>query len=232
MTTISSVQTSQVYIMYSEIPHLHDKMNIKIGISVDPEDRRKGLQTSNPFPIHIIKTFNAGIEALKHEKHFHDLYEKYNTSGEWFLVDSNYFEDVILPEMIEYFNNITVIEGEVKKTISTTNLQLDELLEGTDVVLSNIISSKYVDKKIAIVKLEKAKSLVNDNKKKDYQSKIDFIQSVINNERDELRKLSQERLAVKVLKRQANLARKKLEQFSLGFMVGISQTEAFKVSPK
>ena len=216
--------------MYSEIPHLHDKMNIKIGISVDPEDRRRGLQTSNPFPIHIIKTFDAGIEALKHEKHFHDLYEKYNTSGEWFLVDSNYFEDVILPEMIEYFNNITVIEGEVKETNPTTNLQLDELLDGTDNTLTNIISSKYVDKKIAIVKLEKAKTLVDDNKKKDYQSKIDFIQSVINNERDELRKLSQERLAVKVLKRQANLARKKLEQFSLGFMVGISQTEASKVS--
>tara|TARA_B100001778_G_scaffold291798_1_gene262049 strand:- start:31 stop:699 length:669 start_codon:yes stop_codon:yes gene_type:complete len=222
MTTISSVQTSQVYIMYSEIPHLHDKMNIKIGISVDPEDRRKGLQTSNPFPIHIIKTFNAGIEALKHEKHFHDLYEKYNTSGEWFLVDSNYFEEVILPEMIEYFNNITVIEGEVKKTISTTNLQLDELLEGTDVVLSNIISSKYVDKKIAIVKLEKAKTLVDDNKKKDYQSRIDFIQSVINHERDELRKLSQERLAVKVLKRQANVAKRKLQQFAMGYMVALT----------
>ena len=208
--------------MYSEIPHLHDKMNIKIGISVDPEDRRKGLQTSNPFPIHIIKTFNAGIEALKHEKHFHDLYEKYNTTGEWFLVDSNYFEDVILPEMIEYFNNITVIEGEVKKTISTTNLQLDELLEGTDVVLSNIISSKYVDKKIAIVKLEKAKTLVDDNKKKDYQSRIDFIQSVINHERDELRKLSQERLAVKVLKRQANVAKRKLQQFAMGYMVALT----------
>ena len=222
MTTISSVQTSQVYIMYSEIPHLHDKMNIKIGISVDPEDRRKGLQTSNPFPIHIIKTFNAGIEALKHEKHFHDLYEKYNTSGEWFLVDSNYFEDVILPEMIEYFNNITVIEGEVKKTISTTNLQLDELLEGTDNTLSNIISSKYVDKKIAIVKLQKAKLLVDDNKKKDYQSKIDFIQSVINHERDELRKLSQEKLAVKVLKRQANVAKRKLQQFAMGYMVALT----------
>ena len=230
MTTISSVQTSQVYIMYSEVPHLHDKMNIKIGISVDPEDRRRGLQTSNPFPIHLIKSFNAGIEAHKHEKHFHDLYEKYNTTGEWFLVDSNYFEDVILPEMIEYFNNITVIEGEVKETNPTTNLQLDELLDGTDNTLTNIISSKYVDKKIAIVKLEKAKTLVDDNKKKDYQSKIDFIQSVINNERDELRKLSQEKLAVKVLKRQANVARKKLEQFSLAFMVGISQTEASKVS--
>ena len=124
--------------------------------------------------------------------------------------------------MIEYFNNITVIEGEVKKTISTTNLQLDELLEGTDVVLSNIISSKYVDKKIAIVKLEKAKTLVDDNKKKDYQSKIDFIQSVINNERDELRKLSQEKLAVKVLKRQANVAKRKLQQFAMGYMVALT----------
>ena len=222
MTTISSVQTSQVYIMYSEVPHLHDKMNIKIGISVDPEDRRRGLQTSNPFPIHLIKSFNAGIEAHKHEKHFHDLYEKYNTTGEWFLVDSNYFEDVILPEMIEYFNNITVIEGEVKKTISTTNLQLDELLDGTDNTLTNIISSKYVDKKIAIVKLEKAKTLVDDNKKKDYQSKIDFIQSVINHERDELRKLSQEKLAVKVLKRQANVAKRKLQQFAMGYMVALT----------
>ena len=169
MTTISSVQTSHVYIMYSEVPHLHDKMNIKIGISVDPEDRRKGLQTSNPFPIHLIKSFNAGIEAHKHEKYFHDLYEKYNTTGEWFLVDSNYFEDVILLEMIDYFNNIEVIEGESKETNITTKLQLEELLDGTDSTLTNILSSKYVDKKIAIVKLEKAKTLVNDNKKKDYQ---------------------------------------------------------------
>ena len=220
MTTTSSLQTSQVYIMYSEVPHLHDKMNIKIGISVDPEDRRRGLQTSNPFPIHLIKSFNAGIEALKHEKHFHDLYEKYNTTGEWFLVDSNYFEDVILPEMIDYFNNITVIEGEVKETNSTTNLQLDELLEGTDNTLSNIISSKYVDKKIAIVKLQKAKLLVDDNKKKDYQSKIDFIQSVINNERDELRRISEEKLAIKVMKRQANIAKRKLQEFALGYLVG------------
>ena len=220
MTTTSSLQTSQVYIMYSEVPHLHDKMNIKIGISVDPEDRRRGLQTSNPFPIHLIKSFNAGIEALKHEKHFHDLYEKYNTTGEWFLVDSNYFEDIILPEMIEYFNNITVIEGEVKETNPTTNLQLDELLDGTDNTLTNIISSKYVDKKIAIVKLEKAKLLVDDNKKKDYQSKIDFIQSVINNERDELRRISEEKLAIKVMKRQANIAKRKLQEFALGYLVG------------
>ena len=43
-------------------------------------------------------------------------------------------------------------------------------------------------------------------------------------------KLSKEKLAIKVLKRQANVARRKLEQFSMGFLVGVSQTEAFKVS--
>ena len=132
--------------------------------------------------------------------------------------------------MYKYFSEIKVIRGEAKNSNITTKLQLHELLDGTDNTLTNIISSKYVDKKIAIVKLEKAKLLVNDNKKKEYQSKIDFIQSVINNERDELRKLSQERLSVKVLKRQEYMARRKLEQFSLGFMVGISQTEASKVS--
>ena len=122
--------------------------------------------------------------------------------------------------MIEYFNNITVIEGEVKETNPTTNLQLDELLDGTDNTLTNIISSKYVDKKIAIVKLEKAKLLVDDNKKKDYQLKIDFIQSVINNERDELRRISEEKLAIKVMKRQANIAKRKLQEFALGYLVG------------
>ena len=230
MTTISSVQTSQVYVIYAEIPGITDVMNVKIGISIDVEDRIRGLQTSNPYKLDVIKSFDAGVEAHKHEKHFHDLYAEYNTSGEWYKFGTEYFEDEVLPTMYKYFSEIEVIQGESKETNITTKLQLEELLDGTDSTLTNIISSKYVDKKIAIVKLEKAKTLVDDNKKKDYQSKIDFIQSVINNERDQLRKFSQERLAVKVLKRQANLARKKLEQFSLGFMVGVSQTEASKVS--
>ena len=225
-----NTQTTKVYIIYSEIPGITDVMNVKIGISIDVEDRIRGLQTSNPYKLDVIKSFDAGVEAHKHEKHFHDLYAEYNTSGEWYKFGTEYFEDEVLPTMYKYFSEIEVIQGEVKETNPTTNLQLDELLDGTDNTLTNIISSKYVDKKIAIVKLEKAKTLVDDNKKKDYQSKIDFIQSVINNERDQLRKFSQERLAVKVLKRQANIARRKLEQFSLGFMVGISQTEAFKVS--
>ena len=215
------MEVTKVYVIYAEIPGITDVMNVKIGISIDVEDRIKGLQTSNPYKLDIIKSFDAGVEAFKHEKHFHDLYEKYNTSGEWYKFWTEYFEDVVLPTMYKYFNEIEVIQGEAKANPNpTTNLQLDELLDGTSNTLNNIISSKYVDKKIAIVKLEKAKTLVDDNKKKDYQEKIDFIQSVINYESDELRKVSQERLAVKVLKRQANIAKKRLQQFAMGYLVG------------
>ena len=35
-------------------------------------------------------------------------------------------------------------------------------------------------------------------------------------------KLSQERLAVKVLKRQANVAKRKLQQFAMGYMVALT----------
>ena len=222
MTTISSVQTSQVYVIYAEIPGITDVMNVKIGISIDVEDRIRGLQTSNPYKLDVIKSFDAGVEAHKHEKHFHNLYAEYNTSGEWYKFGTEYFEDEVLPAMYKYFSEIEVIQGESKETNITTKLQLEELLDATDSTLTNIISSKYVDKKIAIVKLEKAKTLVTDNKKKDYQSKIDFIQSVINNERDQLRKLSQERLAVKILKRQANVAKRKLQQFAMGYMVALT----------
>ena len=217
-----NIQTTQVYIIYSEIPRVTDVMNVKIGISIDVEDRLRNLQTSNPFKLNIIKSFDAGVEALKHEKYFHDLYAEYNTSGEWYKFETEYFEDVVLPTMYQYFSKIEVIQGEAKETNLTTNLQLDELLDGTDNTLTNIISSKYVDKKIAIVKLEKAKTLVDDNKKKDYQSKIDFIQSVINNERDELRRISEEKLAIRVMKSQAYTAKRKLQEFALGYLVGLS----------
>tara|TARA_B100000131_G_scaffold145660_1_gene141688 strand:- start:393 stop:1049 length:657 start_codon:yes stop_codon:yes gene_type:complete len=215
------VEVTKVYVIYAEIPGITDVLNVKIGISIDVEDRLRGLQTSNPYKLDIITSFDAGVEAFKHEKHFHDLYAKYNTSGEWYKFGTEYFEDVVLPSMYKYFNEIEVIQGEAKANPNpTTNLQLDELLDGTDNTLNNIVSSKYVDKKIAIVKLEKAKTLVDDNKKKEYQEKIDFIQSVINYERDELRKESLEKLAINTLKRQAYAAKRRLEQFSMGYLVG------------
>ena len=129
MTTISSVQTSQVYVIYAEIPGITDVMNVKIGISIDVEDRIRGLQTSNPYKLDVIKSFDAGVEAHKHEKHFHDLYEKYNTSGEWYKFGTEYFEDVVLPSMYKYFNEIEVIQGEANPNPNpTTNLHFLEHL--------------------------------------------------------------------------------------------------------
>ena len=212
-----NTQTTQVYIIYSEIPNITDVMNVKIGISIDVEDRLRNLQTSNPFKLNIIKSFDAGVEALKHEKHFHNLYAEYNTSGEWYKFKTEYFEDVVLPTMYQYFNKIEVIQGEAIQDNFSTNLSLDELLEGTDNIT---YKSKYVDKKLAIIKLEKAKYIVDDNKKVKYQQIIDNIQDIINKERDELRRISEEKLAIKVMKRQANIAKRKLQEFALGYLVG------------
>ena len=64
---------AQVYIMFNELPHINDKMHIKIGISNEPEDRRRGLQTNNPFPIHIIKTFVVGL-AHNPQNHIFGFY--------------------------------------------------------------------------------------------------------------------------------------------------------------
>lgn len=214
-----NIQTTQVYIIYSEIPRVTDVMNVKIGISIDVEDRLRNLQTSNPFKLNIIKSFDAGVEALKHEKYFHDLYAEYNTSGEWYKFETEYFEDVVLPTMYQYFNKIEVIQGEAIQDNFSTNLSLDELLEGTDNIT---YKSKYVDKKLAIIKLEKAKRIVDDNKKVKYQQIINNIQDIINKERDQLRRISEEKLAIRVMKSQAYTAKRKLQEFALGYLVGLS----------
>ena len=214
-----NTQTTQVYIIYSEIPGITDVMNVKIGISIDVEDRLRNLQTSNPFKLDIIKSFDAGVEALKHEKHFHNLYAEYNTSGEWYKFKTEYFEDVVLPTMYQYFNKIEVIQGEAIQDNFSTNLSLDELLEGTDNIT---YKSKYVDKKLAIIKLEKAKRIVDDNKKVKYQQIINNIQDIINKERDQLRRISEEKLAIRVMKSQAYTAKRKLQEFALGYLVGLS----------
>ena len=214
-----NTKTTQVYIIYSEIPNITDVMNVKIGISIDVEDRLRNLQTSNPFKLDIIKSFDAGVEALKHEKYFHDLYAEYNTSGEWYKFETEYFEDVVLPTMYQYFNKIEVIQGEAIQDNFSTNLSLDELLEGTDNITHK---SKYVDKKLAIIKLEKAKRIVDDNKKVKYQQIINNIQDIINKERDQLRRISEEKLAIRVMKSQAYTAKRKLQEFALGYLVGLS----------
>ena len=210
---------TQVYVIYAEIPGVTDYMNVKIGISIDTEDRLKSLQTSNPFKLEIIKSFDAGAKAHQHEKHFHNLYEKYNTSGEWYKFKSKYFEDEVLPIMYKYFSEIEIVEGEPEIEDLRTSLSLEELLEGVDEITNK---SQYVDKKIAVIKLEKAMTIADDNNKIKYQQKIDSINKSIQREYEETRRISLERLAIKTLKTQAHVAKRRLQEFAMGYMVGCS----------
>ena len=211
------MNTTQVYIMFNELPYINDKMNIKIGISNEPEDRKKQLQTNNPFPIHIIKTFDAGVEAQKHERYFHNKYIKYNTSGEWFEFTSQQFDDEILPEMVTYFSKIDVIKGEAIVD-NKTKLELCDINDNIKDVDNN---SEYADIKLAQIHLGKAISIIeDDNKKRDYQLKLDTLQKII----DERKKQSiidgQNKLAIKIHKRKVYSAKKRLEEFALSYMVG------------
>ena len=55
-----------VYVMFAEIRGIYDKVNVKIGVSDNPKRRIKDMQTGNPLPIHLIRTFEAGSVSYTH----------------------------------------------------------------------------------------------------------------------------------------------------------------------
>lgn len=54
---------------------------VKIGTSIDPEDRKSSLQTANPKKLRIQAVLEG---SYKTEKGLHDLFEKSRVRGEWF----------------------------------------------------------------------------------------------------------------------------------------------------
>jgi hypothetical protein len=207
--------TTQVYVMFSEIRGITKTMNVKIGISNNVDDRIKGVQTGNPGKIHLIAAFNAGKEAQKHEVYFHKKYKKFSTSGEWFEFNSQQFEDEILPEMCNYFNNIDIINGECEVV---TNKSIEELRE---IVNKQIPAKTYVQQKESIYNLKKAIIICQcESEKVKYEKMIDSIQSIIDKECDIKRKSDKEKLAIKILKSKTRNAKKNLEFFAMGYLVG------------
>lgn len=208
-----------VYVMFAEIRGIYNKVNIKIGVSDNPKRRVKDIQTSNPLPIHLIRTFEAGKDAYTHEGYFHKLYKEFKTGGEWFEFNNDYFEEKVLPEMIDYFNNIEISYDQVE----TTNLSIDELLSDVDCAKFEINSSlddDYANRKIIQIKLKKAQTLIDDTEKVKFQKIIDDIQNIIDEDCKQKRKDDQEKLAIKCLKRKAYMAQKSLDCFAMGYLVG------------
>ena len=213
--------TLHVYVMFAEIRGIYDKVNIKIGVSDNPKRRIKDIQTSNPLPVHLIRTFEAGKDAYVHEGHFHKLYKEFSTGGEWFEFTNDYFEEKVLPEMIDYFGKIEIRYDKKE----TTTLSLHELLQDVDCAKFEInggLDDDYTNRKIIQVKLKKAQILVDDAQKVEFQKIIDEIQSVIDQECAAKRKKDQEILVMKNLKRKAYNAQKRLETIAMGVLMGMA----------
>ena len=211
--------TLHVYVMFAEMRGIYDTMNVKIGVSDNPKKRLKGVQTGCPGEVHLIRTFEAGQDAYFHEGYFHKLYEKFSTGGEWFEFSNDYFEEKVLPEMINYFSKIEIRYDKKERT----TLSLDELLRDVDCAKFEIqsgIEDDYSNRKIIQHKLRKAQTLVDDIKKTEFQKIIDEIQYIIDEECKQKRKEDQEKLAIKKLKRKAYLAQRSLDIFAMGFLAG------------
>ena len=214
-----SFSIAQVYLVQNVIRG-HDKMVVKIGVSEDTLDRIKALQTANAFKIEEIASFDAGRDAFKHERYLHQLFHKYHQQGEWFEFDEDFFFSNVLPQCEEYFADVEALAG----TPYTTNRTLKSILSDVEEELEKVNLNKgdvYVNHKLAQINLQKAQLLADDdNQVQKYQQVIDDIQDVINHNRDEQRKMDQEQLAIKTMKRKAHLAQKNLDIFAMGYLVG------------
>ena len=60
----------------------------KIGVSVDIEERRKGLQTGNPEMINIYKKFDCKF-PFEMENSILKKFKNYRVNGEWFIFEDD-----------------------------------------------------------------------------------------------------------------------------------------------
>ena len=83
---------SYIYIIGSKDPPY------KIGISRDPNQRLRSLQTGHPYPLQIHSLKQTDITETKYlEKMIHNNLKFYKTKGEWFQIE---LKDAILE--VEY----------------------------------------------------------------------------------------------------------------------------------
>jgi len=75
----------------------------KVGISMDPKRRLSQLQTGNHNPLSLVMQipFESSGEANRVERIIHEKIKAYNSSGEWFKIQSAILGAIIL-ESLEY----------------------------------------------------------------------------------------------------------------------------------
>ena len=214
---------AQVYLVQNVIRG-HDKMIVKIGVSEDTLDRTKHYKLVMRLELKK-SSFDAGRDAFKHERYLHQKFKDYHCQGEWFEFEEDFFFSNVLPQCEEYFADVEALEGRPY----TTNRTLKSLLSDVDEELEKVNLNKgdvYVNHKLAQINLQKAQLLTDDDTQvQKYQKVIDDIQKVINKNRDEQRKIDQEKLgAIREMKRKAKDAQRNLDIFAMGYLVGCASS--------
>ena len=215
---------TKVYVILQELPrhvnYVKDDVIVKIGISNDVEGRLKSLQTGSAYKLILVDTFDAGVEALKHESFIHELYDKYRQMGEWFTFNNKFFTEKVLPQMVDYFSKIEIINGKA----ATTTLKLEELNYNLDA----IIKDDYVSRKTRLIYLEK-KLLVDDKNRNQIKKEIGKLNEGFKLEKELSIKLGQEKSHKEYVKRLVYKTKKYLETISFGYLASMNN-EPCKVS--
>lgn len=90
---------SKVYVIQSSCG-----LYTKIGISKDPSNRLKSIQTGNPLQLSLVReyiVYRKGRTAKVIENRLHKTFSKYREKGEWFLNLSVEEIDQALPDDVE-----------------------------------------------------------------------------------------------------------------------------------
>ena len=61
---------------------------IKVGCSLDPEKRLRAMETSNPYPLELLK-----VDTEHDEQYWHEFLKEGHYKGEWFL--ANYVCEIV-----------------------------------------------------------------------------------------------------------------------------------------
>jgi len=112
----------------------NDTSNVfKIGISTNPFDRVKKINTSNSRGVSVIFTFLLGgeREASIAETYLHSILDKKRTNGEWFRLNRVEVFGVIVSVCSYMLDNVENIQAEVigidekkKRLVSRTDNEL------------------------------------------------------------------------------------------------------------
>lgn len=107
-----------------------EKRWCKIGYSVNPSDRIKGIQTGIPFLLEVLYVIEGNY---KYEKYLHKKFKEYYIRGEWF----NYHTDIV---------NYIASKGQLPINSKQKSEKIEYTIKESDVA----VVKSYIEKNMAI----------------------------------------------------------------------------------